>query len=208
MIFQVGKTYYNRVGTYTVLKINNDKMLIGYSDGTQQTVSVDIQAKIIENMEIEAVGDSPYLEDQLNHDYFFTIGFISKRASMLEAIVPPHSDASFRNNYQIASGIKVNSGTPGYYLHHDPNVDKWSYELRITFNASAEELPSLRFGPDVHVVSDPTKQGTSWRINNNAYWWRLIRFGFVMGPNQIPSSINNTIPLKFQQDFQAGLLAA
>ncbi len=51
--FEVGKPYRNRVGEYTVEAIEGNRMTIRYTDGRTLTTSVDIQARIWENIQFE-----------------------------------------------------------------------------------------------------------------------------------------------------------
>lgn len=51
--FEVGKSYRNRAGEYTVTSIDGDQMKIRYLDGRVLDTSVDIQARIWENIQFE-----------------------------------------------------------------------------------------------------------------------------------------------------------
>jgi hypothetical protein len=51
--FEVGSQYRNRRDDYEVLSISGETMRIRYSDGTEQTVKINIQARIWENIEAE-----------------------------------------------------------------------------------------------------------------------------------------------------------
>jgi hypothetical protein len=51
--FEVGKTYRNRAGEYVVLSIDGDTMKIRYAGGGTLETSVDIQARIWENIQFE-----------------------------------------------------------------------------------------------------------------------------------------------------------
>jgi hypothetical protein len=51
--FEVGKTYRNRAGEYTVVAIDGDKMKIRYAGGGTLDTSVEIQARIWENIQFE-----------------------------------------------------------------------------------------------------------------------------------------------------------
>lgn len=52
-IFEIGAEYENRIGSYTVLEINDSKMLVEYKDGTTAELSVSIQHRIWENIVTE-----------------------------------------------------------------------------------------------------------------------------------------------------------
>jgi len=51
--FEVGKQYHNRKGTYTVLQLNGDVMLLRYADGSTAKESMAMQARIWENIQEE-----------------------------------------------------------------------------------------------------------------------------------------------------------
>jgi hypothetical protein len=51
--FEVGKPYRNRSGEYVVEAIEGNRMIIRYTDGRTLTTSVDIQARIWENIQFE-----------------------------------------------------------------------------------------------------------------------------------------------------------
>ena len=51
--FEVGKNYRNRVGEYTVLEIDGDRMKIRYVGGGTLETKVSIQARIWENIQLE-----------------------------------------------------------------------------------------------------------------------------------------------------------
>ncbi len=97
-------------------------------------------------------------------------------------------------------------GLGGLYVH-DPTADKWGSELRITFAAAEDELRRLDFGADVSIVADPAAPGNSWRINNNAFWWHLLRLGFDIGSSQNVDHIRRHIPARYRAAFDAGLQA-
>lgn len=203
--FLVGSRYANRRGEYEVLSIDGDRMLIRYDDGTSQEASVSIQARISQNMTLEANLVSPYPTSQeaRNQQFYESVGFLAVRATMLEAIVPPHSLDGFKRDYANVKGAAPRSGQTGFYVHN-PLADKWGCELRITFRATENENAGLDFGPSVNIVIDPAN-GNSWRINNNGFWWVLLRFGFEMGSTQHVDTIRALIPFQYRNHFDSGV---
>lgn len=203
--FIVGGRYFNRRGEYEVLDIQGDKLKIRYDDGQEQKVSATLQARIIDNMIRQAFIAAPYPSTmpRENETYFFTLGFLCKRATMMEAIVPQHSLNGFVADYLQHTGRIPQPNDSGFYVH-PPLTDKWGCELRLTFSATQEEVDQLDFGPDVHYVVNPASIGSSWRINNNGYWWRLVRQGFRMGTYQDFSYIKRNIPHLFTAKFDEG----
>jgi hypothetical protein len=53
VIFEVGEEYANRKGSYTVLELNDPKMLVEYGDGSIADLSIPIQQRIWENIVTE-----------------------------------------------------------------------------------------------------------------------------------------------------------
>ena len=49
-MFEVGGKYANRIGEYTVLEINEPKMMVRYADGTTAELRMNIQQRIWENI--------------------------------------------------------------------------------------------------------------------------------------------------------------
>lgn len=57
-MFEVGGTYRNRRGTYTILSASGDKMDVRYEDGTTATLNMNIQYRIWENILAEQEAES------------------------------------------------------------------------------------------------------------------------------------------------------
>ncbi|TET41605.1 MAG: hypothetical protein E3J60_04185 [Dehalococcoidia bacterium] len=207
-IFVVGRRYSNRLGEYEVLEIQVDKMRIRYDNGAEQQVSVQIQARIATNMARQASALSPYSAtfQHRNDVFFFTLGFLTSRVTILEAFVPPQSVHGFSADYHNIKGSNPSQGQKGLVLHPQGS-NKWGSELRTTFRATFDELTHLDFGPDINVLDDPLNPGINVRINNNSFWWKLLGFGFEMGAAQDLDNIRSHIPIKYRNQFDNGLKA-
>jgi hypothetical protein len=204
--FLVGGRYANRRGEYEVLSISGDKLVIRYDDGVTQEVSISTQARIYQNMALEAAAISPYPDTQAarTQAFYESVGFLAMRSTMLEAIVPPHSLDGFVRDYMNVKGVAPKSGQSGFYVH-DPSADKWGCELRITFAAAENETGGLDFGPGVDIVFNPANEN-SWRINNNGLWWRLLKLGFEMGKAaQNVGIVRSLIHFQLRGYFDAGV---
>jgi len=208
-VFVVGGRYANRKGEYEVLALRGENMLIRYDDGTEQEVSLELQSRIASNMAIEASIIAPYdiAQKQRNDLFFFTLGFLTNRATMLEAIIPPHALAGFVQDYLRLKGAKPREGQVGFYVHQ-LGVDKWGCELRTTFRADCRELANLEFGPNVNIVKDPANPDVGWRINNNGFWWKLLKLGFEMGTSQDANRVRKNVPFQYREQFNKGYNAA
>lgn len=201
--FLVGGRYANRKGEYEVLRIQGNKMWVRYDDGTEQELTVEIQARIAVNMALEVEQLVPYKSSKAQERFYFSLGFLAARATKLEAFVPSHALKGFDSSYGLIKGQGPAFEQEGLYVH-EPKVDKWGCELRVTFRATPEEIDSLDFGPDVDVVEEPSKPGVLWRINNNGFWWRLLKFGFDVGSQQNVDIVKARIPIKYREIFSQG----
>ena len=204
--FLVGGRYRNRLQEYEVLDIAGNKLRVVYDNGVEDTLDAETQARIVRNIALETATLEPYTGAgalSRNRRYFQSLGFLASHVTMMEAIVPPRAQAGFVQTYRGIAGSRPQDGESGYYVHHQ-QVDKWGNELRITFGASDAELQSLDFGPNVEPVMNPARTGVSWRINNNAFWWTLLRLGFKMGSHQILDEIRERIPQVYRRDFDRG----
>lgn len=135
--------------------------------------------------------------------FFFSLGFLAARATRLEAFVPKHRLENFISRFAEIEGRALRDKEKGLYVL-EAKAHKWGYELRVTFLATPEEVGSLDFGAKVKILDDPSKPGVLWRINNNAFWWNLLEFGFEMGNQQQLKIIEAHIPNKYREYFRRG----
>ena len=204
--FHIGGRYRNRQNEYEVVDFNGGQLRVIYDDGTKAFLTAETQARIIRNIEQETAQLEPYQgagAQDSNGRYFRTLGFLASRITMMEAIVPYRSRAGFVRDYRTRTGIPPQDGDIGYYVHQE-QVDKWGNELRVTFDASGDELGLLNFGPAVGVVVNPSNRGVSWRINRNVFWWHLIQLGFRMGNQQDTNVIRARVPQTYRGEFDNG----
>lgn len=207
--FAVGHRYRNRRGEYEVLSCGAATMTIRYDDGVIQTAAPGIQWRIHRNLEASAMQASPYRNAgrDRNAAFFRSVGFLSVRASMLEAIIQSNGFKAFSTRHNQVVGHEPLCGSEGLYIH-SAHVDKWGCELRVTFEATEAEMSSLDFGPDVNVVENPSARLASWRINNNEFWWHLLQLGFNMGSVQDPERIRTRLPMAYISAFVEGVALA
>jgi len=207
--FLVGGRYRNRKGEYEVLEITGRTLRVLYDDGKDDNLDAEVQARISKNMEREVQSVEPYSgtnSQPKNQRFFRSLGFLVSRSTMLEAIVHPRAQAGFVETYRTITGQRPATGQEGYYVHV-PSTDKWGNELRVTFTATDAELTALDFGSDINVRVNPGTAG-SWRINNNRFWWFLLRMGFNMGGRQSQNVILPNVPLQYRGEFNSGIAAA
>ncbi|WP_374267243.1 hypothetical protein [Zoogloea sp.] len=97
----------------------------------------------------------------------------------LEAEVHPNGIEQFDADYLQITGEMPVIGR-GY--QRQPN--KWGTECRIYFNCNGDlndEFAML--GIDVEEGSRPYKQEWRFRVNNNEFFWALVRAGYRLGKN-------------------------
>lgn len=192
--FIVGETYFDRKGSFTVLEINRGTIRIRYDDGLEQTSDIEDKSRIYKNM----LGEQRTLHPYQTPGYFDTLGFFVRHADF-QAEVPSQAERGFEEEYAIRTGIRPVLGGGGYYpvRTHSP-TGKWGPELRINFpDGRPIELPpgiEVRSGSAAGVV----------RINNNRFWWELVRAGFRLGIQHNATAIRDSIPAKFRADFDRG----
>lgn len=139
--------------------------------------------------------------------FFFSLGFLAARATRLEAFVPKHRLETFESHYAELKDRNLREREKGLYVL-EAKAHKWGYELRVTFLGTPEEVSSLDFSSKVKILDDPSKHGVLWRINNNAFWWKLLEFGFEMGDQQKLKAIEAHIPKEYRKAFEQGYSTA
>ncbi|WDK30858.1 hypothetical protein [Xanthomonas campestris] len=111
----------------------------------------------------------------MNFDYFI------KNVSdiFIEVEVHPEKASKFEADYYSLTGEYPVVGT-GY--QHQEN--KWGMECRIYFNSGIDlsDLVSSS-GVNVEQGSRPYRDERKFRINNNEFFWSLIRVGYRLGAN-------------------------
>lgn len=101
------------------------------------------------------------------------------KGAYLEAEVHPKGVDQFDTDYhQIAGEMPV----IGQGYQRQPN--KWGTECRIYFNCDSDLNDEFSvLGIDVEQGARPYKQEWRYRVNNNEFFWALIRAGFKLGKN-------------------------
>ena len=65
--FEIGGRYCNRIGQYEVLGINGDQLRVRYEKNrTEDTLSMEMQKRIITNIILEGKRESPLVEDRIS----------------------------------------------------------------------------------------------------------------------------------------------
>jgi hypothetical protein len=167
-------------------------------DGTPTKLDIEIQTRIIENMERELQAFAAGSADA--NEWAYSIGYLASRAD-LQAELLPKAVAAFAEKYRTLTGMKVTRDTPGLYVL-DRDANKWGPELRIYFDATPTQLGTLDF-PEFVEVRDG-HQANQYRINSNAFFLKLLEWGFVLGPNQDFKRIRTRLPPVLRESFDKG----
>ncbi len=114
--------------------------------------------------------------------------------------MPPQSQPGFEENYYLVTRVRPVLHNSGYYpIEIVTTYDKWGPELRIYFPDSGL---NLEFPPTVDVR--PGNAPRTLRINNNDFWWQLIRVGFRLGASHNTQTLRGGIPPRFVAEFDNG----
>lgn len=204
IIFEIGGRYRNRLGWYEVLDIQGENLYVRYeSDGREDSLPIEMQQRIIFNITQEEESVTPYTGDEKrNKQYFLTLGYITN-CGFIEAIIPPKSQNGFHATFRRIKGRYPQQQEDGYYLHHDPDVDKWGTEMRLTFKIpNTISVNDLEFGPEINIVESP--KADELRINSNTFCWHLLSLGFELGRNHDFGAVESNIPEAFRQSYKQG----
>jgi hypothetical protein len=204
MTFEIGKEYEVRDGKkYEVLSIDGDKMLVSYSDGKKATLSVEIQARIVENIYFESrpktyrtrkgsANVTPTWKLQsATGNYFRTIGYLASRAT-IAAEVNPRCEQSFVERYTALKGK-----SPVYRLQ-EVKYYRWFLKMNIVC-----KVPDFDYDLGYGVKFKTYKEGTGEIFNNNLIW-ELLEMGFDLGNTHDVDAIRNEVPEKYLGAFDEG----
>jgi hypothetical protein len=111
----------------------------------------------------------------LNVDFFIQ----NTNGALIEAEVNPSGAASFEADYLAITG---NQPILGVGYQHQTN--KWGTECRIYFNCDTDLNDQFSaLGIDVEQGARPYRNEWKYRVNNNEFFWALIRAGYKLGRN-------------------------
>jgi hypothetical protein len=175
--FEVGKTYRNRIGEYEVVSLDGPRMVIRYTNGSLLRTRVDLQARIWQNIQMEARAeraeervqararlkcrggrrglDFQGLED---HDFKEGVGGTSwrARASFGGRLAQRMSDTTqcFFQSYAIYRRAEIHIAQPEHYS----TKTKWQ-KAKYEFSLNAKQA---RFGFYIEKNSGPMDSTWHW----------------------------------------------
>jgi len=196
--FIVGERYFDRNGEYTVVRIDGDRITVRYDNDREAEGNLEDRARIYRNMVAEYRVPHPLIST----GYFRMLGFLAAHAEF-QAEVPPQSQQAFEENYYSLTATRPVLHQRGYYpIQVQQPGDKWGPELRIYLPE-----PGIDFELPVSVQLRAANAPDLVRINNNTFWWQLVRIGFRLGRTHLTETIRGTVPPAYSGAFEAGLAA-
>lgn len=195
-IFFEGGTFFDRVGCYTVNKIDSNGMQITYENGEAEFVDAsrfDIKARIHQNIHSEYTRK----HQSTNDAYFRTLGFLA-RHSRFKAELPEHTVKGFTGNYEQLTGELFPATHEDIRYEYNPDI--WGPGLRIIFQEPNFELD---FGMDVGMDVDDIIHSSInvITLSRNKLWLKLISLGFRLGTDHKVDQISNSILNKSDRKF-------
>lgn len=208
MIFEVGQSYKNNIGSYKVLTIHKDTMDVCYADGHRQTLSIGLQSRIYDNYAItESTKRQPSKVIKLiEHNYsdYWTLGFLLSRLIHLQHKIMYDKQDEAKINYFDITGQELDTVKTGVFYYRE-GANQWGNQGVITFHANESELLLLKFNskpttvansPNTYVVSD---------IN---YFYFMLKNNFRLGNKQDKDIIQKSIPNPYIDAFNKGYIYA
>jgi len=199
-MFEIGKTYKNRIGEFEVLTISSGMMEVLYATGDQAILTAELQARIINNIESEKQIPVTKKEKEQpvkirkayntwkynpTSKYYRTLGYLASKAS-ISAEVNHLKEDYFIHRYKDLKGKD-----PNYCIQQDCN--RWGLKLDIRC------IP-----PDFEYELD----GLIWdgeEIRKNNFAWALLEMGFDLGRVHDIGKIRSEIPEEYLDAFDDGI---
>lgn len=191
-IFFEGGTFFDRVGCYTVNKIDRMGMQITYENGESEFVDTsrfDIKARIHQNIH----GEYTRKHQSTNENYFRTLGFLA-RHGRFKAELPEHTVKGFVGNYEQLTGEPFPTTHEDIRYEYNPAI--WGPGLRIVFQEPDFELD---FGMDVDDLIYSSARVIT--LSRNKLWLKLISLGFRLGTDHKVDQISKSILDKSDRKF-------
>lgn len=135
---------------------------------------------------------------------YYTLGFFAVRG-ILSVNVAHKAENTFTEMYLMYTGEDPAESKQGYTLL-EPDAQKWGINFRISFDASAAELESLRVWVDARISKDNQRPSDHY-ITHNALGVDLLLRGFRLGAPNL-EQIRENVPMQFRPEFERGVAVA
>jgi hypothetical protein len=212
MIFEIGQSYTNNIGTYIVLSIHNDVMNVKYSDGHEQILSIIRQSRIYENRAIAKSIEQNFTlhtsktksaVEYKSSDYW-TLGFLLDRLIYLQFKVMYDKQEEANVNYFNITGQELNTAKIGIF-YYPKGTNQWGNQGVITFRANDSELLLLKFKGKPSLISN--SQNT-YIVSDIKFFYFMLKNNFKTGKIQDTTNITNNIPEIHKEHFNKGYIYA
>lgn len=155
--FEIGGQYCNRIGQYEVLGINGDQLRIRYEKNrTEDTLSMEMQKRIITNIILEGKRESPLVEDRISMSkesykelYKRVCSTLKDSGFEMKDIVYPFPDFKKMDDRSIFEGLCKAIFTAqakwGSYEKNLDTIDKrlFNYDFKKIENLTDEEIQKI-----------------------------------------------------------------
>ena len=204
MIFEVGQSYSNKIGTYKVLSLHKDAMDVCYTDGHKQTLSVIGQSRICDNRIITETIQKTNLSHHKNITYaysdYWTLGFLLSRIVRIDHKVQYDKQEEAKIAYYDATGEELDTVKEGVFYYRK-GTNQWGNQGVITFHASDSELLLLKFKGTPSPLSNSSN---TYEVSDINFFYFMLKNGFRTGSKQDKNSIINSIPDLYKTIFEQG----
>jgi hypothetical protein len=230
---QVGSRYRNKLGEYTAIKIDGDRLFVEYANrpGIRVETSLAVQKRIVENAaRTEMLRTRPPESSRRQRRnsasqmfrpakadwartplYYRTVGLLAANASNFTCTIPPHDIDRFQDMYRILTGRAIDYDTPGI-LEGEIDVPKsrrryvW-FSWKISFHAEDRAVFRMQLmSQEIRAVSSDEGHPTRRLISNNALCWELVDLGFRPGlKHQDVDAIRARVPETRRAEFDRGV---
>ena len=155
--FEIGGQYSNRIGRYEVLEFNGDRLHVRYEkDGIEDTLSMEMQKRIIANIALEQEREIPHTKNKINFTEESFKELFKKVCSTLkdsgyemEDIVYPFPDFKKMDDRSIFEGLcKAIFTAQAKWESYEKNLDRidkrlFNYDFKKIENLTDEEIKKI-----------------------------------------------------------------
>jgi hypothetical protein len=199
---QSGEVYFStQLGQYLLLSREGSNLKIRRANGVEENIDASLNERIVQEFveEMEQFGYSAASEER-RRKFCRALGFLAKVGDLHVELIPSYAPI-FKERYEQLTGQSV-EGLPGYRVLQSDG-DKWGPELMVDWTASMFQMNQIHFGQNIQM-SRRENQG-EYRISNNLFFYKLLEWGFVLGPKQDVDRIRGRIAEHVRSELDKGL---
>ena len=157
VVLEIGERYCNRIGQYEVLGINGDQLRVRYEKNrTENTLSMEMQKRIITNITLERKRESPPVENRISmskesyKELFKRVCSTLKDSGYeMKDVVYPFPDFNEMNDRSIFEGLcKAIYTAQAKWESYEKNFDRidpllFNYDFKKIANLTDEEITKI-----------------------------------------------------------------